>query len=212
MSGVITNLSVSQIQQGIVRAVGGQGVTAIPNVSFGFFTRKGIECDLLVEYDYGKLHEFEIKRSWSDFLADFKKPNFHNDERLMKLTFVLPKALAGEKLKAWCAENYKTFRRTFDFWFYDEYARVFKPNMFDNGGKFSRDYYLTPEMRDDINSRDPVLMFRRGMFAEERANLFRLGCIRLWSNPPTDRLPEVPQGLRVIPFLDDHGGKTEDEV
>ena len=201
--GLLTQLTVTQIQQGIIRAHGPHGVVAVPNVSWGFFRSKGIECDLLVESDYGVLHEFEIKRSWSDFLADFKKKNFHNDVRLMKLTFVLPLVLAGEKLKAWCAANYQTFRRTFDFWFYDEYVRMYRPTVFDHGGPYSKDYYLTEEMRTYINNHDPDYNYRRHLFTEERATLYRLGCIRLWTNPPHEPLPEIPHDLHVIPTEND---------
>ena len=35
------------------------------------------ECDMLVLSKAGYLTEIEIKRSWSDFLADFKKTHSH---------------------------------------------------------------------------------------------------------------------------------------
>lgn len=192
MSDLLTKLSVTQIQRGIVRSLGGSRVEAVPNVSWGFFREKGIECDLLVLSGANNLHEYEIKRSWGDFLADFKKTNFHNDLRLKKLTFVLPLCLAGEKLKKWCADNYQTFKRTFDFWFYDEYAQMYRPNLFPVGSKYTTEYYLTEEMLWYINMHDPLNGLRRSLFLEERYQLCRLACIRLWSNPPAEALPNIP--------------------
>ena len=37
------------------------------------------ECDMLVCSKSGYLTEIEIKRSWSDFLADFKKKHNHHN-------------------------------------------------------------------------------------------------------------------------------------
>ncbi|MBR8766023.1 hypothetical protein [Porphyromonas levii] len=38
------------------------------------------ECDMLILSKSGYLTEIEIKRSWSDFIADFKKKHNHKDE------------------------------------------------------------------------------------------------------------------------------------
>lgn len=42
------------------------------------------ECDMLVLTKSGYLTEIEIKRSWSDFLADFKKDHKHDSEGIIK--------------------------------------------------------------------------------------------------------------------------------
>lgn len=42
------------------------------------------ECDMLVLTKSGYLTEIEIKRSWSDFLADFKKKHRHESEGIIK--------------------------------------------------------------------------------------------------------------------------------
>lgn len=42
------------------------------------------ECDMLVLSKAGYLTEIEIKRSWSDFLADFKKEHSHESRGLIK--------------------------------------------------------------------------------------------------------------------------------
>lgn len=42
------------------------------------------ECDMLVLSKSGYLTEIEIKRSWTDFLADFKKSHSHEGRGLIK--------------------------------------------------------------------------------------------------------------------------------
>ena len=42
------------------------------------------ECDMLVLSKAGYLTEIEIKRSWSDFLADFKKTHSHEGNGIIK--------------------------------------------------------------------------------------------------------------------------------
>lgn len=42
------------------------------------------ECDMLVLSKSGYLTEIEIKRSWTDFLADFKKKHKHESNGLVK--------------------------------------------------------------------------------------------------------------------------------
>lgn len=45
------------------------------------------ECDMLVLSKAGYLTEIEIKRSWSDFLADFKKDHSHESKGLIKFFY-----------------------------------------------------------------------------------------------------------------------------
>lgn len=182
MSDLLTKRTVEDIQNLIWCSLGRGSTECIPNVSFGFFKEKGMEADLLYITPYGYLHEFEIKRSKSDFLADFRKPVFHSDVRIQKLTFVLPDAISGEWLKQWCADHYKEFKRSFDFWFYPEDGMPFKPNCLADG-KYSRYYYLTPEMVKYIDEHDRDLPYRRRLFAEEMSELYRLCMVRYWNNP-----------------------------
>ena len=50
------------------------------------------ECDMLVLRPTGYLLEVEIKRSWTDFLADFRKKHHHSttDNNIKELWFCLP--------------------------------------------------------------------------------------------------------------------------
>lgn len=63
----------------------------IPNVSWGFLKH---EADLLVVTKEKHLIEIEIKRSWSDFLADFKKKHNHSDKKLFKMYYAVPLSIA----------------------------------------------------------------------------------------------------------------------
>lgn len=185
---IATRWSVPEIQNAIVRHT--KNYDSIPNVSFGFF--KHIECDLVQVSGAGYIHEFEIKRSWSDFLADFKKSHFHDDLRISQLTFVLPEALGNDRLNLFCQNNYREFKRYFDFMFYTESGDlcsitksvptivsdcrvVYRPEK-----KFRTETYISPEMEEVIRSNDIDAPHRRHLFVEELAKLYRLGTIRFW--------------------------------
>ena len=186
VKGVETRWSVAEIQAAVVRHTGNSA--AIPNVSFGFFD--GMECDLVSVTGDAYIHEFEIKRSWGDFLADFRKAHFHDDVRIWRLTYVLPAAFAGERLRKFCEERYRTFKREFDFRFYrEDECAIVNPVYIQTGDHRSRlDYpeeyrtstYLTDEMMDVVKANDIARPYRRRLFTEELARLYRLGVIRLW--------------------------------
>lgn len=66
----------------------------VPNCNWGFLNH---EADLLVLTKAKRLIEVEIKRSWSDFLADFKKAHTHNDPKLGYLYYAVPYSI-GERV------------------------------------------------------------------------------------------------------------------
>lgn len=52
------------------------------------------ECDMLVLSKSGYLTEIEIKRSWEDFLADFKKNHSHEGKGIIKyFYYAIPECL-----------------------------------------------------------------------------------------------------------------------
>lgn len=181
---LLTKWSVRDIQAAITRAFRNDREIFAPNISWGFFKQKGMEADLLRLHD-GLLDEFEIKRSREDFLADFRKPVFHADIRVTRLTYVLPEAMASDWLRDYCAEHYKEFKRAFTFWFYREAdCEVISPHM-TNGipwdSSFVSQKYLTEEMTAYINAHDPQTPYYRRLFLEEERELLRLVAIRFWS-------------------------------
>lgn len=64
---------------------------AVGNVSHGLLS---YEADLLVMSKAGYLTEIEIKRTWEDFRADFRKKHSHDDEIINGLYYCVPNELA----------------------------------------------------------------------------------------------------------------------
>ena len=69
----------------------------VPNCDWGFLNH---EADLLVMTNAGYLIEIEIKRSWSDFIADFKKKHTHYDSKLTYFYYAVPLSIA-ERVFNW---------------------------------------------------------------------------------------------------------------
>lgn len=59
----------------------------VPNISWGFVNH---ECDLFVISKTGLASEVEIKRSKSDFMADFKKDHKHLDSKIAYFYYAFP--------------------------------------------------------------------------------------------------------------------------
>ncbi len=189
MSGLLTDFSVQDIQRAI-KATKDTMTVCIRNVAWGFF--KNIEVDLLTESREGWLTDYEIKRSKEDFLADFKKKNYHNDIRIKNLVYVLPDALANDWLKNWCAENYKDFKRSFSFKFYNsvgedcyiqkDFEWKLSKKLYNFQEKVYNEFhtsnFLTPEMTAEIDDRDHLYDYRRKLFLEEKVKLYRLAIIK----------------------------------
>jgi hypothetical protein len=106
---------------------------------------------------------------------------------------VLPESFADERLRKFCEENYKTFKRRFDFLFYREDVCEIvgrKPvckGAYRTAYEFAPQHdtrtYITDEMAEIIDANDHAAPYRRRLFLEELAQLYRLGVIRLWHRP-----------------------------
>lgn len=176
---LLTKLTVSQIQKRVYRACGGLTCEMVPNVS-GLFN--GFEADLIQITNSSYLREYEIKRSKEDFLADFKKKHFHDDLRIHELIYVLPDKMSGEWLRNFCHDNYKSFKRSFVFWFYhDDSYVVERTNChYKDGSVYDDEYYFTDEMRTVIIANDIDMKYRRKIHCDELMRLYRLGMIKYW--------------------------------
>lgn len=73
----------------------------IPNCSWGYLNH---EADLLVLTKAKYLVEIEIKRTWNDFMADFKKCHNHDDPKLSYLYYAVPLSIA-ERVFHWLYEG-----------------------------------------------------------------------------------------------------------
>lgn len=62
----------------------------IPNLSWGLLD---YEADLVIITKSGYLTEVEIKRSWEDFKADFKKNHKHDDPRVYNFHYCVPESI-----------------------------------------------------------------------------------------------------------------------
>lgn len=69
----------------------------VPNVDWGFLNH---EADLLALSKAKHLTEIEIKRTWSDFMADFKKKHTHDDKKLSHFYYAVPISI-GERVFNW---------------------------------------------------------------------------------------------------------------
>ena len=73
----------------------------IPNLSWGLLQ---YEADFVVVSKSGYLTEVEIKRSYSDFLADFKKKHSHDAEQVYYFYYCVP--------RMYCSESNRYLERT----------------------------------------------------------------------------------------------------
>lgn len=160
-----TKLTVKEIEEIIVRHLGGVRTNIIvPNLSWGFLNH---EADLISVDKNGYLTEVEIKRSFEDFKADFKKKNYHDtDERVYRFGYFVPKSILKECIeynKEHCKDvtingkPYSVFGFTDDGQIYDEEGRIIH-------SAFS--YSNNPRSRK--------------LFLEERLKVAHLGSMRLY--------------------------------
>lgn len=149
-----TKLSVKEIEDAIILHLtsGIRSNLIVPNVSWGM----GInyEADLVVVSKSGYATEYEIKRSYSDFIADFAKDEeAHKAPWVYQFFYVLPLSIK-DKVEVFI-----------------ENARIEPPAIFfyDEAGRFVRNKGVS---------------YRKGgrkMFIEEQLKIAKLGVMRYWS-------------------------------
>lgn len=131
------------------------------------------ECDMLVLSNSGYLTEIEIKRSWQDFLADFKKRHHHESEkRIIKyFYYCVPKKLLD---KVWdkLTELNISYSGVIT---YDEnlYIEVW-------GNKYIIDKNKEYKERGwGTMMKSPILAYQaRKLYVEERLQVARFGAMR----------------------------------
>lgn len=90
-TGLLTRVTVHQIERMLAEYFDMRTNLVVPNVSWGFFSTH--EADLVVITKAGYLTEVEIKRSWTDFVADFSKKYYHSDPRIAKFYYAVPECM-----------------------------------------------------------------------------------------------------------------------
>lgn len=153
-----TTLSITQIELGLAQYFNFRNNVIVPKVSWGLLNH---EADLLILNKSGYLTEIEIKRSWADFLADFRKQHNHEDSKVSWYYYAVPESIV-DKCRAKLAEV-------------------------DPGHKWGLICYS--ESWDGlcvpvIESHPSNIHLHRGdkkLFIEEQFQLARLGAMRTWS-------------------------------
>lgn len=148
-----TNLSIHQIELAVAQVFGVRNNIIVPNVSWGFFATH--EADLVIINKTGYLTEVEIKRSWQDFLNDFKKHTTHDEGKVMWKYFALPESL--------CEKAWRYLR--------DNGHRDWGVIQYNEGGCAWVKYHPDNKGHSDQ---------RKKLFLEEKLAIARLGCMRIW--------------------------------
>ena len=140
----------------------------IPNLSWGLLP---YEADFVVLSKSGYLTEVEIKRSWEDFKADFKKNHNHDAEQVYYFYYCVPVSIVG-KVKEFLMEKYgeRYFLCAPAVLWYDESGNV-RVAVDDNQRCFGSHYAasVSPNVK------------HRKLFLEEQLTVARLGQLRYWS-------------------------------
>lgn len=154
-----TDLTITEIELGLAKYFNFRNNVIVPNVSWGMLTH---EADLLILNKTGYLTEVEIKRSWADFLADFRKKHTHDDPKISWRYYAVPASIV-DKCIAKLAEVDPN--RT---WGVISYQR----DAWDNGC-----YPTIVQQPRNIH----MHVGDKKLFLEEQFKLARLGAMRTWS-------------------------------
>ena len=155
--GLCTELSVKDIQALLADYFGIRNNIIVPNVSWGLLD---YEADLLIMNKTGYMTEIEIKRSWSDFLVDFKKDDCaHRSEIVYQFWYCVPDAIYKD-----CIEKLKEV--------YPD--SIDRPNVI----SYSDEGVLNFHGKKASYCRGK----HRKLFLEEQLKLARLGTLRYWNS------------------------------
>lgn len=136
----------------------------VPNLSWGLLP---YEADFVIVSKSGYMTEIEIKRSWEDFKADFKKDHKHDDERVYKFAYCVPESIC-EKVVTYIREQNP------DMPDYMLPAVIYySENMWIGGSEL--------KCFDNFNAQK-----RRRLFLEEMLTVARLGQLRYWARVEND--------------------------
>lgn len=149
-----TNLSIHEIELAVAQAFGIRNNIIVPNVSWGFFATH--EADLVIINKTGYMTEVEIKRSWQDFLNDFKKHTTHDEGKVMWKYFAVPESMSEKVWQYLCDNGHRD-------WGLIPYT--------ESGGAWVQ-YYPDNKGHSDCSKK---------LFLEEKLAIARLGCMRIWS-------------------------------
>lgn len=130
------------------------------------------ECDMLICSKDGYLTEVEIKRSWADFLNDFKKKHNHNNFGLIKFLYYCVPESIFEKVRDKLESEYEQRKDKDGF----DYSGIItyddNLNFVFHGHRFKFSFESYKELF-------PTLKGYKKLFLEQRLELARLGSMRV---------------------------------
>ncbi len=168
-TGLLTGCSVHDIEKMLADYYGPRQNLIVPNVAWGFWEH---EADLVVVTASGYLTEIEIKRSWTDFLADFQKECYHDDPRIDKLYYAVPECML-EPCKKYLDSADAQAR--FDIHGEGPIRHVLPGIIIYRSPDEPKFRRVSVQMEPSMGGRG------RKLTAEETGKLSRLGCLRYWS-------------------------------
>ena len=180
-----TNLTVKQIQYCLRHCGIWKPNTdlMVPNVSYGLLS---YEADFIIMTPNGYLTEIEIKRSFEDFKADFKKEHRHNDEKIYHFYFCVPEIIL-DKVKSYLDKTYLYPSNIPALLTYNELGYITKQK-----------YGYSGAYRNEKP---------RKLFLEEQLKLAKLAAFRYWS------IEEKTTGVEIANIREAYKNKTiSDEI
>lgn len=155
-----TSLTIKQIEYAIYTSglFDQNTYIMVPNISYGLLS---YEADFIAMSKTGYLTEIEIKRSFSDFKADFNKRHLHDDILISHFYYCVPEKIV-EKVKEYLKEKYLSTTKCPAVLYYTETGEIHSVAYFGNPSAFRNKY-------------------NRKLFPEEQFKLARLGCFRYWA-------------------------------
>lgn len=156
-----TNLSVEEIELAIYDSYLFNNKTDlfVPNVSYGLLNH---EADMIIMSKSGYLTEIEIKRSFSDFKADFKKKHNHLDPCIENFYYLVPISIKDKVMEV-LYEKFPDYKE--------------KPWVMPGVLVYDEEGVIDKVKESGTGYRSNA----RKLFLEEKFTLARLGCYRYWN-------------------------------
>lgn len=137
------------------------------------------ECDCLIMSKAGYLREYEIKRSFQDFVNDFKKNNIHDDDRIGEFFYVVHESFSRKVI------DFLVDKRKIPtgIWIYGDDGKIidFKDKSVIENAICKEENKSLSSFVDFPESYYFVHPFNKGcrkLFIEEKLKLARLGAMR----------------------------------
>lgn len=132
------------------------------------------ECDMLVCSKDGYLTEIEIKRSWNDFLNDFKKKHNHNNFPLIKYFYYCVPLSIFDKVQEFLEKEYNARQEKDNF----NYTGIITYDEELNIGLHGHRFKLF-EKDEEYHILFPTMVGYNKLFIEQQLELARLASMRV---------------------------------